>query len=46
MTRTMVRDLMFWKGRVNGVPWGVVTACADSESMEERGRGGIEEWEQ
>lgn len=45
MMRTVARDLMFWKGRVQGVPLGVVMAWVSRERMEDRGRGGIEGWE-
>jgi len=47
ITRTVAQEQMFWKGRIIEVPLGVVWAWVlEVSRMEERGRGGVREWEQ
>ena len=41
MTRTVARELMFWKGRVYGAPFGGVLVCFSSEMMDDTGRGAM-----
>lgn len=41
MTRTVARELMFWKGKVYGAPFGGWLVCLSSEMMDDMGRGGL-----
>ena len=41
MTRTVARELMFWKGRVYGAPFGGVLVCFSSEMMDDTDRGAM-----
>ena len=40
MTRTVARELMFWKGKMYVGPFGGVFACLSSEMMDDTRRGG------
>lgn len=46
MTRTVARELMFWKGRVYGSPFGGMFVCFSSEMMDDTGRGAMRWCEQ
>ena len=41
MTRTVARELMFWKGKVYGAPFGGVFACLSREMIDDTGRGAM-----
>lgn len=46
MTRTVARELIFWKGRLYGSPFGGMFVCFSSEMMDDTGRGAMRWCEQ